>query len=62
VCAALGVVLLVIGLAGIWAFIEPAYKNAPDDVAPAMSTTMHLSGHSVETAWAPGYAQTGAMG
>jgi succinate dehydrogenase / fumarate reductase cytochrome b subunit len=36
VCTALGVVLVVIGLASIWAFIEPAYKNAPDDVTPVV--------------------------
>jgi succinate dehydrogenase / fumarate reductase, cytochrome b subunit len=37
VCAALGVVLLFIGLASIWAFIEPKYQNSPEDVAPAVS-------------------------
>jgi len=29
VCAALGLALLVIGLASIWAFVGPAYANAP---------------------------------
>jgi hypothetical protein len=37
VCAAFGVVILVIGLASIWAFIEPKYQNAPVDVAPVVS-------------------------
>jgi hypothetical protein len=30
-------VILVIGLASIWAFIEPKYQNAPVDVAPVVS-------------------------
>jgi succinate dehydrogenase / fumarate reductase cytochrome b subunit len=38
VCAAFGVVILAIGLASIWAFIEPKYQNAPEDVAPVVST------------------------
>jgi succinate dehydrogenase / fumarate reductase cytochrome b subunit len=37
VCAAFGVVILVIGLASIWAFVEPRFKNAPDEVAPVVS-------------------------
>jgi succinate dehydrogenase / fumarate reductase, cytochrome b subunit len=37
VCAAFGVVILVIGLASIWAFIEPKYQNTPDEVAPVVS-------------------------
>src|SRR5580704_9013686 len=32
VCAALGVVLAVMGLASIWAFISPKYQNTPDIV------------------------------
>jgi succinate dehydrogenase / fumarate reductase cytochrome b subunit len=40
VCAAFGVVILGIGLASIWAFIEPKYQNAPDEVAPVVSS-MH---------------------
>jgi succinate dehydrogenase / fumarate reductase, cytochrome b subunit len=35
VCAAIGVVLAVMGLASIWAFVGPQYQNAPEDVAPA---------------------------
>jgi len=35
-CAALGVVLLFIGLASIWAFIGPNYKNTPDEVTPVV--------------------------
>ncbi len=32
VCVAFGVVLAVVGLASIWAFVGPDYKNAPEDV------------------------------
>ena len=60
VCAALGVVLLFIGLASIWAFIEPAYKNAPDDVAPSVSRTLHISGRSAEMASISDLAHRGA--
>jgi succinate dehydrogenase / fumarate reductase, cytochrome b subunit len=38
VCAAFGVVILAIGLASIWAFIEPAYSDTPDEVAPQSSS------------------------
>jgi succinate dehydrogenase / fumarate reductase cytochrome b subunit len=38
VCAAFGVVILAIGLASIWAFLEPAYSDTPDEVAPEAST------------------------
>ena len=37
VCAAFGVVILVIGLASIWAFVEPKYKKTADEVAPVVS-------------------------
>ncbi len=40
-CLALGVVLAGMGLASIWAFIGPDFKNAPENVAPAM-----MVGHS----------------
>ena len=36
VCVALGVVLLFMGLASIWAFIGPQYRNAPEIVTPAI--------------------------
>ncbi|HUX27355.1 MAG TPA: succinate dehydrogenase cytochrome b558 subunit [Terracidiphilus sp.] len=36
VCAALGVLLAVIGLASIWAFVGPKYQNAPEIVPPAV--------------------------
>ena len=36
ICAAFGFVLLVMGLASIWAFIGPQYKNAPENVLPAV--------------------------
>jgi len=34
-CGALGVVLLLMGLASIWAFVSPQYRNAPENVTPA---------------------------
>jgi len=43
VCVGLGVVLVVIGLSSIWAFIEPQYKDAPEDVAPVVG---HLTAPS----------------
>jgi succinate dehydrogenase cytochrome b subunit len=36
VCAAGGVLLAVMGLASIWAFVGPKYRNAPEIVPPAM--------------------------
>jgi succinate dehydrogenase / fumarate reductase cytochrome b subunit len=35
-CAAIGIVLAAMGLAGIWAFIEPRYRDTPDIVPPAI--------------------------
>ncbi len=35
-CLALGIVLAIMGLASIWAFIGPNFKNAPENVAPAI--------------------------
>jgi succinate dehydrogenase / fumarate reductase, cytochrome b subunit len=37
VCVLLGIVLAVMGLASIWAFVGPNYRNAPDDVEPTVS-------------------------
>ena len=37
VCAVVGIVLCGLGLASLYAFVGPDYKNAPDDVAPATS-------------------------
>jgi succinate dehydrogenase / fumarate reductase cytochrome b subunit len=39
-CAALGLVLVVTGLASIWAFVSPKYANAPDNPAPAVSQSV----------------------
>jgi succinate dehydrogenase / fumarate reductase, cytochrome b subunit len=36
VCAALGLALAILGLAGIWAFVGPQYKNAPENVQVTM--------------------------
>jgi succinate dehydrogenase / fumarate reductase cytochrome b subunit len=38
VCLALGIVLAGMGLASLYAFVGPNYKNAPEDVAPATSS------------------------
>jgi succinate dehydrogenase / fumarate reductase cytochrome b subunit len=35
VCTALGAVLIVIGLASLYAFVGPNYKDAPADLTPA---------------------------
>lgn len=35
VCAALGIVLAVIGLSSLYAFVGPKYKDAPADLTPA---------------------------
>ena len=35
-CAVIGVVLAAMGIASIWAFVEPKYKNTPDIVPPAI--------------------------
>jgi len=37
VCLALGIILAGLGLASLYAFVGPNYKNAPEDVAPANS-------------------------
>ena len=38
VCAALGVVLVAIGLSSLYAFVGPTYKNAPANLTPAQIT------------------------
>ncbi len=40
VCAALGVVLAVMGLASIWAFVGGKYPNAPE-IAPSRAPDRH---------------------
>ena len=37
VCAAIGIALCVMGLASLWAFVGPKYRNAPEDVMPSTS-------------------------
>jgi succinate dehydrogenase / fumarate reductase cytochrome b subunit len=39
ICAAFGVILLFMGLASIWAFISPKYKNAPEIAPVAIAQT-----------------------
>lgn len=36
VCLAGGVLLAVLGLASMWAFVSPKYRNAPENVTPAL--------------------------
>ncbi len=38
VCTAGGFALVAIGLASMWAFVEPKYRNAPSDLTPAQIT------------------------
>jgi len=38
-CTALGVVLVTIGLASLYAFVGPNYKDAPADLTPAQIET-----------------------
>ena len=56
-CAALGVVLVVIGLASIWAFVGGKYPNVPEDVSPAVSVVHPDCGnkpaHGINPAQAP---------
>lgn len=37
-CTVAGVLLCAIGLASMWAFVEPKYRNAPHDLSPAQIT------------------------
>jgi succinate dehydrogenase / fumarate reductase cytochrome b subunit len=39
-CAAFGLILVVMGLASIWAFVGGKYPNAPDNPAPAVSQSI----------------------
>lgn len=41
-CAAFGVILLGAGLASIWAFIGPKYRNAPDNAVPVSMMQLHF--------------------
>ncbi len=40
VCAAFGLALAIMGLASIWAFVGPEYRNAPEDPVPAVTLTV----------------------
>ncbi|MGA8731511.1 MAG: succinate dehydrogenase cytochrome b558 subunit [Terracidiphilus sp.] len=49
VCAALGIVLAVMGIASIWAFVGGKYPDAPDNPPPAVSQSFAPSGiHSLD--------------
>ncbi len=50
VCIFFGVALTVIGLASIWAFVGPDYRNTPENPPPAISLTV---APAVSTAYAP---------
>jgi len=43
VCATMGLVLAVMGLASIWAFVGGKYPNAPVDATPAVSQSIAAS-------------------
>jgi succinate dehydrogenase / fumarate reductase cytochrome b subunit len=49
VCGALGVALAVMGLASIWAFVGPKYKNAPEDAMPAVAMAITMPGAGTGT-------------
>ncbi len=38
ICGTVGVLLCAVGLASMWAFVEPKYRNAPSDLTPAQIT------------------------
>jgi succinate dehydrogenase / fumarate reductase, cytochrome b subunit len=40
VCAVVGIVLCALGLASLYAFVGPNYKDAPEDVTPSSSLTL----------------------
>ena len=42
VCAALGLILAVMGLASIWAFVGGKYPDVPNDVSPSVSQSITL--------------------
>lgn len=46
VCAAIGTALCVMGLASIWAFVGPKYRDAPADVMPAATTSSVITPHA----------------
>jgi succinate dehydrogenase / fumarate reductase, cytochrome b subunit len=48
VCAALGVVLLGMGLASIWAFVGGKYPNVPEDVAPSGQVSEQVTGYRLQ--------------
>jgi succinate dehydrogenase / fumarate reductase cytochrome b subunit len=61
VCAALGTGLCVLGLVGMWAFVSPKYKNAPEDVMPEQPAGIALPAPSVNAPGATNPAQPGVV-
>ncbi len=49
VCVALGLGLAAMGLASIWAFVGPEYKNAPENPVPAVSLLVAPAGPAAPT-------------
>ena len=47
ICAAGGIILCGLGLASIYAFVGPDYKNAPEDVTPATSQLITPSAYQL---------------
>jgi len=62
VCAAFGVVLVVMGLASIWAFVGGKYPDVPEDVKPAVSRTIQMSSPGSGVAGLAEYVRSGVMG
>ena len=48
VCLAFGVALTIFGLASIWAFLEPKYRNAPENPPVATSNAPAVSGGALQ--------------
>lgn len=49
ICLVFGVVICAMGIASIWAFIEPKYQNAPQNV-PVSTSSAPVADHQVELA------------
>jgi succinate dehydrogenase / fumarate reductase cytochrome b subunit len=59
VCALGGTALCIMGLVGMYAFINPKYANAPDDVMPAQPAGIALPGPTVPPPGTTNPAQPG---
>ena len=61
VCAAVGSGLCVLGLVGMFAFLNPKYAHAPDDVMPAQPAGIVLPAPSVAPAGSTNPSQPGEV-